>query len=205
MKIALFLLISLSFVISRDNPFEKNPIIDDFARTIESGLDEQEIYLPTSAVQIRKITIEYKNMDSSIDTKVIKLNFPLNRTKPLIVYQQKKKIMANMMLLKDGMSNASFKPYKFFKFEINGNKVKIITNKRLIRNFPIPYPQTILMDFKHQDVIIPKKFHLKSVSYFKFVNITSHKGYLRFSIEVDDRYRYKIFTKDYGYLMVIEI
>jgi hypothetical protein len=209
----LFLVILLIFLTlqARENPFfplvsEKDiPYTSNEKRNI-SKLKRVAISLPSQARVIKKVTIEYKNLDGSIENKSIELenlidwHLPIFISQNFIQEQQK-----NSITKKKDITNLSFKEVakiKFAKFEILQNRLKITTTDNCLRDFLLVQPHRIVIDFKRDSNM---KSYLKKIqnSVFTKIRIGNHNGYYRVVIELDGYYKYKLKTKKDGYLIIL--
>jgi len=192
-------------MIARENPFNTKERFKVIQPSNGVGFIEQKIYLPGDAIELKEIVVHYKKLDSTIGSKKLVINAKVNRLKPIVIYQEKRTPVIGKPIDLANLSNRTYKAYKFISFKIKGNNMQIITNEKMIRDFPIPSPETIIMDFGHSDVLVSKTIDLKDIEYFKFIKFTMHDNYFRVTVEIDNRRKYKIFKERYGYLLVVDI
>ena len=200
---------------ARENPFFPSQGEKDLPYT--SNLSEKlpqlkraSISLPSEARVIKKVTIEYENLDASIETKMIELNHTVDWHLPVFISQSfgeqasKKETIKKKKSVKKRQSSykkvASIAHAKFF---ISNNNVKIITSDTLIRNFLLGQPHRIVMDFKRESNL---KTYIKELdsSVFTKIRIGNHDGYYRVVIELDGYYRYKLKKQPDGCLITLQ-
>jgi len=199
-----FLLLTLE---ARENPFfpadSDNDILytSNEDRTLPS-LNRATITLPAHARVIQKVTIEYKNLDGSVDTKSIDLLHSIDWHLPLFISQSYKPS------LKKKTSKSKKKSFKRvagssqIKFLTSGKTLKISSNDKMIRNFLLVKPHRIVMDFKKQTSIKTFTKKIKN-SIFTKIRVGNHAGYYRVVVELDGHYRYKITKSKGSYLFTL--
>jgi len=196
---------------ARENPFFPSQGEKDMAYTSNtvkslSPLKRSSITLPSSARVIKKVTIEYENLDASIQTRSIALNNSVDWHLPVFISQsyeapvvesqtiaikQKKKLKTKYKKI------ASIKYATFFSSK---KTLKIVTKDKIIRNFLLPSPHRIVLDFK-RDTNLKSLTKENKKSIFCKVRIGNHDGYYRAVIELDGRYRYKMSKASNGYVL----
>jgi len=197
------LLISLD---ARDNPFFPTsgeleiPFTSNKDRTKEP-LKQATISMPSQARIIKKVTVEFKNLDGSIESKSIELDNSIDWHLPIFISQS---YSQNTNIIKEPkkIETKEFKKLssiKFASFYSLDKTLKIETKDKLIRNFLLVNPHRIVIDFK-------KDAHLKWMSkenehnVFKKIRVGNHKGYYRVVVELDGFYQYKMQKAKDGYL-----
>jgi len=200
LKIFLIIFLSISLY-GRINPFfpvDKNTDISLTSNQIKHKpmLQKVTIALPTYARVIKKVTIEYENLDASIESKSITLNNSIDWHKPKVISQNNK-----ITLQKEIKSHFHFIiQKKFIKFYSSSKKLKIVTKDKILRNFLLVNPHRIVIDFK-RDTSFNSLSKRDKNSRFKKVRLGNHSGYYRAVIELDGYYKYKTIKKPYGYLI----
>ena len=182
--LSLMLLLSLS---ARDNPFadvitkETFPISTNIPKTL-TDLKKESFRLPDSARVIKRVIIEYQNLDGSVDTLATTIDKRVDWHMPL--YLTHSKTPAKGSTYKDNVQ------LPFIKFSTKANNMKVITKDRLLRHFMLPKPHRIVLDFKGTSRFLAKKFTAFSKP-FKKVRLGNHDGYYRVVIELDGQYEYQ--------------
>ncbi|MDA7818074.1 AMIN domain-containing protein [Sulfurimonas sp.] len=208
-----FLLLSLLIFISldaRENPFfasigEKDTPFTSNEIDIKTPLKRATISLPAQARLIQKVTIEFKNLDGSLESKSIDLDNSVDWHLPVFISQsynnqeekpQSKKI--SQRIKKDNYKEIASN--KYIKLYSSGKKLKVLTKDSVIRNFLLVNPHRIVMDFKRESDM---KSYTKNLStyIFKKIRVGNHDGYYRTVIELDGIYRYATKKIDAGYLL----
>ncbi|WP_455757174.1 AMIN domain-containing protein [Sulfurimonas sp.] len=210
--ITLFLFISIQ---ARENPFFPSLGEKDIPYTSNKNqeipkLKRATISLPPQARVIKKVTIEYENLDASLDTKTIELENSVDWHLPVFIsqsYAQKQSLQENTQK-KKVIEQKKAPEYKevakieFAKFYVQDKSLKIVTNDKQLRNFLLVQPHRIVIDF-HRDSSM--KSYLKKIenSIFTKVRIGNHDGYYRVVIELDGYYRYKLKKLSNGCLITL--
>jgi len=200
--IIFFLLHSLQ---ARENPFFPSVGENDIPYTSNEvktviPLKRSSITLPSSARIIKKVTIEYENLDASVDTKSIELDNSIDWHLPIFISQSYVQTKATK----------EYKNVKTFKYKkiasvkyatfFSSNKIlKIITNDKIIRNFLLTTPHRIVLDFK-RDVKLKSYVKENPTGIFSKIRIGNHSGYYRAVIELDGLYRYNMKKVSNGYM-----
>jgi len=207
-RILFITLFLLSILQARENPFFPSKGENDIPYTsnktkIDVPLKCTSITLPSTARKIRKITIEYLNMDASVEKKTLKLDNSVDWHLPIFISQNYTKNTKTAK--KTRVINTNYKKIASIKYasflSLNKN-LKIITDDEIIRNFPLVKPHRIVIDFKKDAYL---KSYIKNISknIFTKVRVGNHAGYYRVVIELDGHYRYKMKKISNGYLFTI--
>ena len=214
--VSLFLIMSLE---ARENPFfpakgeKEMPLTSNSVRTLQP-LQRSSIALPSSARVIKKVTIEYENLDASVDTRSIKLNNSVDWHLPLFVSQNiaqtqpAKSAPPPSKSIKKKKQIVKVEKYKkiattkFVSFYATNKSLKLVTKDKLIRNFLLVQPHRIVLDFKKDASL---KSYIKKVpnSAFAKIRVGNHDGYYRAVIELDGQYRYKMKEIAGGYIFTL--
>ena len=202
--IKLFFVISIFFLSlnARENPFfnpegETIPVTSN-SYTSLSPLKQASLSLPSTARVIQSISIKYKNLDGSQQTKSIFLNNAIDWHLPLFISQSYQNLDENLekpksiSRVKAKTIDKKLLQLKFISFYENGKTLKITTKDKMIRNFLLVKPHRIVFDLK-RDIDI-KSYSKKTPkgSIFTKIRIGNHKGYYRVVVELDGYYSYKL-------------
>ncbi len=195
MKKLLLLCVISCALFSRDDPF--SPAI-----TPKEGLHFQKeppkeimrdvtIQLPSTARALKSITITYQNIDGTTNTKEVPINQSIDWHYPLEFSQKA-----------IGAQYASENRFKIGDFEVivNGKQIFIATEYKNVRNFVLPKPHRIVLDFDGMEKAYNQKLNLNK-KYFKSINLSSHENFYRISLEIDGRYKYEMQSQRDGYLI----
>jgi len=210
-----FLLFALTYsLIARENPFfPLNSDLDIPLTTNQTQsvpkLKRAALSLPSTARQIESVTVKYKNLDGSIDTKSIELQNCIDWHIPIFISQnynlssekESKKKTQPVVKLKKKTKFTKFTSLKFISFYTNEKVMKIKTKDEMIRSFLLTKPHRIVCDFKRAtDIRSFEKISSKK-RIFKKINIGTHSGYYRVVIELDGFYKYSIKKSTDGYII----
>lgn len=211
---------------ARENPFfpstgEKDIPVTTNEKSTQTPLKRAAITLPTQARVVQKVTIEFKNLDGSVENKSIELDNYVDWHLPIFISQsydqttnglnpegtpvtpvvpivQKK----NAPKTKEAkFENIASIP--FLKISSSSKSLKLTTNDEAIRNFLLVNPHRIVIDFKKETDI---KSLIKKVegNIFKRVRIGNHDGYYRVVVELDGHYRHNFKKVADGYLIELK-
>jgi len=200
--LGLFLIIATSY--ARENPFFPADGVKDLPMTSNQAtsfepLKRATITLPNSARVLEKVTIQYKNLDGSVETKSIALGQSIDWHLPLFISQsyasdtQAPQIQTKQSTSKKAIVKLA--SFRFISFYQSDKKLIIKTKDKLIRDFMLPSPHRIILDFKRNADF---RSHIKSLKEAPFTKIRmgNHKGYYRVVVELDGQYHYrKVMTK----------
>lgn len=193
---------------ARENPFfpakgEKDiPYTTNLAQTIEP-LKRSSITLPSSARIIKKVTIEYENLDATIETRSIELKNRVDWHLPIFISQsfteeqQEEEPKTQKKEMQKFKEIASI-PYA--KFLESSKSLKVLTEDKIIRNFLLVKPHRIVLDFK-RDASIKSFSKDNKNSIFSKIRVGNHAGYYRAVIELDGLYRYNMQKIPDGYIL----
>ena len=202
--VTFFLIINIQ---ARENPFFPSQTDEDLTVTSNKeqqilSLERASITLPSSARMIKRVTIEYENMDASIQTKSIDLDNLIDWHLPIFVSQSYTEQKVQKIEMKKEAFNL-VAGIKYAKFFVSENSLKITTEDKLLRNFLLAKPHRIVMDFKRDSSI---KSYIKKIQNTPFtkVRIGNHNGYYRVVVELDGYYRYKLKKLSNGCLITLQ-
>ncbi len=215
--IKVILISFLIFIIldARENPFfpskgEKDiPYTSNQVKQAEP-LKRSSITLPSSARVIKKVTIEYENLDASVEKKSIDLDNSIDWHLPIFVsqsYSESDTEMQNKEEKKSPVKSKKIKykeiaSVKYAKFLSSQKTLKVITNDKIIRNFLLVNPHRIVIDFK-RDTSIRSYIKENKNGVFCKVRVGNHSGYYRAVIELDGQYKYNMQKTSDGYIFTL--
>jgi len=215
---------------ARENPFfpstgEKDILITTNNNGSQTPLKRATIALPTQARVLQKVTIEYKNLDGSVESKSIEVENSVDWHLPIFISQsysevpnsaiqveataapvsQKKKIEPEVekKSVQKETKYENIASISFLKLYSSGKKLKLVTGDEMIRNFLIVNPHKIVIDFKKETDIKSYIYEIPK-NIFKEVRIGNHDGYYRVAIELDGLYRYDFKKISDGYLIELK-
>ncbi|MCK4973743.1 MAG: AMIN domain-containing protein, partial [Sulfurimonas sp.] len=169
-------------------------------------LKRATITLPAQARILQKVTIEFKNLDGSLESKSIELDNSVDWHLPIFVSQSYSTMAADTTTSKPQKKTKQKIKYnniasiKHLKLYSSGKKLKLITNDKIKRDFLLVNPHRIVIDFK-KDTDIKSYIKKSPKNIFREVRIGNHKGYYRVVIELDGHYRYNSQKISNGYLI----
>ncbi len=208
--LSLFILVTLN---ARENPFfassgEKDiPFTSNENRT-KLPLKRATISLPAQARVLQKVTLEYQNLDGSIEKKSIELDNAVDWHLPVFIsqsYNEEEKNNTTKLKRKISKKTDNYNEIasnKYVKFYSSNKTLKVVTEDKLLRSFLLVNPHRIVLDFKRDSNM---KSYSKNIpkNIFTKVRIGNHDGYYRVVIELDGLYRYKVHKTDTGYRILL--
>ncbi|MGE4420168.1 MAG: AMIN domain-containing protein [Sulfurimonas sp.] len=217
--IRVFFISSLFFLLlnARENPFfpsdgERDMLVTSNEKRDSEPLKRATISLPPQARVLQKVTVEFKNLDGSIESKSIELDNAVDWHLPLFISQsyaqQESDIQPQTKALtqKTTQKKESYKnivSIKHLSLSSMGKNLKLTTTDEVVRDFLLVNPHRVVIDFKKETDI---KSYVKKIpnNIFKEVRIGNHDGYYRVVLELDGLYRYGLKKIPGGYLLELK-
>ncbi len=205
MRVLLIFIISILFLEARENPFEQ--IVQpkdsgDVTNVVpKESLKREEIKLPTSSRVLVNVTLEYQNIDGSVEKETLKVDKAIDWHKSIVITQ-----VADVPTTTDAnITNLAenFAPFKFISFSISKDSIDIVTKDKKIRDFGIAEPTKIVIDFKRDESFKSEQKNLKD-SYFKNISVGKHDGFYRVVILLDGIYKYSLKESQNGYKLQLQ-
>ena len=207
-KAFLSILLLLTALEARENPFfpsegEKDITISSNEKSSLTPLKRATITLPTYARVIESVTINYKNLDGSQESKSLELGNAIDWHLPVFISQSYGP-MANKPPKKE--KKKSFKkigsiPYaSFYSW---GKTLKINTKDRMIRDFLLVKPHRIVLDFD-RDTSLKSYLKKNPKNIFTKIRVGNHDKYYRVVIELDGYYSYRLKKSSTGYTFTLK-
>ena len=199
----------IASLFARENPFfsvgDEAMLLTSNTNTSLAPLKRASITLPSTARAIQKVTLKYKNLDGSIESKSITLDNAIDWHLPIVITQsyakvtQRKNPSLSKKTLKRSNNYKKLLTHASISFYEKGRTLKIFTHDTLLRNFMLVNPHRVVMDFKYNKEMkaLIKKTRTKSI--YKKIKIGNHNGYYRAVIELDGPYTYSLSTIKNGY------
>jgi len=213
-----FLILTLN---ARENPFfpSKGEVDIPFtsnAKTTLPPLKRATITVPSHARVIKKVTIEYINLDGTTSKTSIKLNNSIDWYLPIFISQsmgeidssKNKKATKTKTITKKKSKIIKAKQYTqlfnlgFTTFYKNEKELRIASKDIIIRDFLLTSPHRIVLDFQ-RDIDMKSRAKRFDSRYFKKISFGVHDKYYRVVIELDGHYRYKKERKKKGYSLFL--
>ncbi|TLD84614.1 AMIN domain-containing protein [Helicobacter sp. MIT 11-5569] len=157
------------------------PQLDLFTKT--------ELILPSTARKIKKITLEYQNLNGSITTLEKELEGDIDWHFPLILSQEVQPKTPSIP------NNESFSLEEYFNFDITKNSITLKTHLALIRDFTLASPTRLILDFKAPNKKPLKASFAPKIPTIPQVSLDTHLDFYRITLDLDGQYKYNL-TKD---------
>lgn len=184
----------MSVLYGRENPFDPLVVPKDSIRPYygeTSVFDKAKITLPSSARLIKKIEITYQNIDGSIESQSIDVSGRVDWRMPITISQIFKEENTSKITKEEVVT-------------IEGKKLSLKYEGKLLRDFIMKEPDRIVLDFDKNlkyyktNKIILDKPHFKSIKY------GLHDDFLRIVIELDGSYVYHITQMQNGITLDVQ-
>ncbi len=186
------LVVVLSVLLARDNPFEpeinsKN-LQGGFNGIYDSYFKEIHVDLPTSARILKQITLTYQDIDGSIHSKVVGIDKSIDWHYPLKLSQH--------TLNQDAFE----KRYQIqdFDFLMASNTMILRSPYKILRSFVLVNPYRIVLDTQKGPLDIYQNRDLNQ-KFFSHIKVGTHKDYYRITLILDGKYRYLLEEKNGAY------
>ena len=201
-KVIVLLLIFISSIYARENPFfstgdEVMPMTSNVDTSLKP-LQRATITLPSTARAIQSVTIKYKNLDGSEESKSIDLDNSVDWHLPIFISQSyaqvtpRKNPSLSSKTIKRSSPYKKILSHKSISFYEKKRVLKILTHNKLIRNFMLVNPHRLVMDFKYANEMKALNKKIRGKSIYKKIRIGNHNGYYRVVVELDGPYSYKL-------------
>jgi len=215
-RIIPILLLLILILDARDNPFfpSKGEVDIPYTSNEDRSLDPLKratITIPSQARVIKKVTIEYINLDGTRSSSSIELNNSLDWYLPVFISQNmgeiNSKTKTKIQTKKSPNTKANQKYKKiyslgFITFYKKAKEFKIVTKDFMVRDFLLTHPHRIVMDFS-KDVNVNSKVKNLDGRYYKKISFGSHKDYYRVVLELDGYYKYEKKSLKKGYSLFL--
>ncbi|WP_104697883.1 MULTISPECIES: AMIN domain-containing protein [unclassified Helicobacter] len=197
MKKIFFFLFCCLLLGARENPFESlsSPNTDTQLNNKRDDkiFENFDFKLPSTARILKEIKIVYQNIDGSLEEKTLNIDKNIDWHYPISLSQK------DAIISKDS-DYISANQIIFFTKE---NNLFITTNRKLQRNFILPEPFRIVIDFEKKDGDNDDSISINQ-KYFSSINLIKYKDFYRAIITLDGHYQYKISTSDDGYQITLQ-
>ncbi|DAB28207.1 MAG: AMIN domain-containing protein [Sulfurimonas sp. RIFOXYD12_FULL_33_39] len=216
---SLFLLLTMH---ARENPFfpsagEKDILLSTNENMAKPSLQRVALNLPPQARTVQKVTIEFKNLDGTLESKSIDLDNSIDWHLPVFIsqtYTQAPKEIKSQNSKPENKKSEKTPPENVIKQNTSAytniatikdlsisslqKSLKLVTKDEMIRNFLLVNPHRIVIDFK-KEIDIRSYSKKNPDNIFKEIRIGNHKGYYRVVVELDGYYRYDMQKSSDGY------
>ncbi len=194
MKYLMILFIFCLSLYARENPFADViskaafPVSTNMPK-VKTDISRETYILPNTALVVKRVIIEYQNLDGSVQKLVKELDKKIDWHMPLNLSHTKAPDYTNRYKQKVKLP--------FISFATKANKMKVLTKDPLIRHFMLPKPHRIVLDFKGSSHFLAKKYS-QFTKPFKRVRLGNHDGFYRVVVELDGQYEYQEKTDSHG-------
>jgi hypothetical protein len=219
MKVLIAIFLLLSTLGARENPFFPSDGEKEIPYTANENkalpnLKRATITLPSKARILESVTVKYKNLDGSIESKTLDVENTIDWHLPLFISQSyyaenEKTLIKDKETAKKPKESKKGEAYEkvasiqFADFYTSGKSFKITTKDKLIRNFLLAQPHRIVLDFQ-RDATIKAYTKVNPNNIFSKIRVGNHSGYYRVVIELDGYYRYTLEELSEGCLIKLK-
>ena len=148
-----------------------------------------ELSLPSTARKIKKITLEYQNLNGSISSIEQNLEGDIDWHFPLVLSQE-------VQPEEQGIpEQESFPLSEHFKFEMTRNNIFLNTDLTLLRDFTLASPTRLILDFQAPNTRPIQETFLSRIPSIPKVTLSTHLNFYRITLELDGQYKYNL-TQD---------
>lgn len=207
---------------ARENPFfpsdgEKDIVLTTNEDTSKEPLKRASISIPNQARILQKVTIEYKNLDGSIERKSIDLDNSIDWHSPIFISQNypqtqietkseetiKSKVEPKTELKPSVKVSNDNVTLEYLSIFVSKKTLKLVTKHESIRNFLLADPHRIVIDFKSDAEV--KNYIRKNIdSIFTEIRVGNHDKFYRVVVELDGHYKYNFKKISEGYLLELK-
>jgi hypothetical protein len=216
---------------ARENPFfpsdgEKDIVLTTNEDTSKEPLKRASISIPNQARILQKVTIEYKNLDGSIERKSIDLDNSIDWHSPIFISQNypqtqietkseetikskvepKTELKPSVKVLQPIKTETTCNDnvtLEYLSIFVSGKTLKLVTKHESIRNFLLADPHRIVIDFKSDAEV--KNYIRKNIdSIFTEIRVGNHDKFYRVVVELDGHYKYNFKKISEGYLLELK-
>ncbi len=154
------------------------PQLDLFTKT--------ELILPSTARKIKKIILEYQNLNGSITSIEQNLEGDIDWHFPLILSQEVQPKSPEVL------ERQTFALGNLFDFEITKDKINLKASLRLLRDFTLASPTRLVLDFKAPNKTPLQEVFDTQIPTIPKVSLSTHLDFYRITLNLDGQYKYTI-------------
>ena len=203
-KVLLIILSLLLSLYARENPFmpadgERDIPLTSNKDNSKPALQRATISLPKYARILQKVSIEYKNLDGSVESRSIELDNSIDWHLPIFISQNYGTSTKQQINKKADSKWNKIATMKYASFYTSKKRLKLVTKDKAIRNFLLVQPHRIVIDFD-KDVILKGFTKINKNNIFSKIRVGNHDGYYRVVLELDGYYKYKMKKISDGYI-----
>lgn len=149
-----------------------------------------ELNLPSTARKLKKITIEYQNLNGSITSIEKEIDGDIDWHFPLVLKQDLQPKVT------EKPTNSDFTLGENFKFKIDKQTLNLQTPYTLLRNFTLASPTRLVLDFKNPTKKEFEEGISTNLPVITDATIQTHLDFFRITLNLDGQYNYKLDKKD---------
>lgn len=157
------------------------PQLDLFTKT--------ELILPSTARKIKKITLEYQNLNGSISSIEQNLEGDIDWHFPLVLSQEVQPEAPKVL------DKQSFTLGNLFDFEITKQNIQLKTPLKRLRDFTLASPTRLVLDFQASDKTTLQETFDSQIPSIPTITLSTHLDFYRITFSLDGQYKYNL-TKD---------
>lgn len=150
------------------------------------------LILPSTARKIKKITLEYQNLNGSITSIEQNLEGDIDWHFPLILSQEVQPQSPKTLEKQD------FTLGNLFDFNITKQKIQFKTSLRMLRDFTLASPTRLVLDFKAPNKTSLQETFDSQIPSIPKISLSTHLDFYRITFNLDGQYKYKITQNSSG-------
>ncbi len=148
-----------------------------------------ELILPSTARKIKKITLEYQNLNGSITAMEQELDGDIDWHFPLVLHQEVQPKAPDIP------NKQEFSLGDKFHFELKRKDILLHTDFKLLRTFTLASPSRLILDFKSPNKQPLKDSIATKIPTIPQVDLGTHLDFYRITLSLDGQYKYNL-TQD---------
>ncbi|MDD2828746.1 MAG: AMIN domain-containing protein [Sulfuricurvum sp.] len=177
---------------SRENPFFATSENPNSSVTSEKTFNKPPLQsmtynFPDQARILQEVTFKFKNLDGSIETRRLEVDQSIDWRSPIVLSQSNNKKIETPITTKESTNQEK----SFVQIVPSGNQVSILINEPMIRHFTLSDPNSVAIDFKHNEVFQGFEKLINSAPFTK-AKITNHGKFARVILILDGRHECKV-------------
>ncbi|MBE0492297.1 MAG: AMIN domain-containing protein [Sulfurospirillum sp.] len=210
-KLLFSCLLLFTYAQARENPFVALQSAKNMSEATKKlkpkeFFDTQIIKFPSSARVLKGLSLEYQNLDGSLETQRIEIDKEIDWHDTFVL--QKKFTVQETQVTPQPQSKLqqAKKSIDFFQtlhVEISEKNIYLQTRDKKLRDFLIASPYKIVLDFAKELSFLTTEYPL-DITPFTSLVIGKHDGYYRVVFELDGQYIYTIQKIQDGYLIKLK-
>ena len=188
MKKILFLLVIVSSVFARENPFVSVVDNNTKQKVKKEYFTSTKVQLPNDARNLQYIIFEYQSVTGTIKKYRVPINKAIDWHNSIVISTKVKKAPTISLDL------------SVLSLYIKNHTLLVQTDDKLLRQFTLVEPNRLVLDFKSNRNFLVYKKELVN-SFIQKVIVGNHDGYYRVVLYLDAKYKTDVMNTPEGFLI----